>query len=119
MGLYATWLDLTDEDMVWSAAIQEYHHQVLRSEEGTWEAERGDHILWSLIQTGLSTMEGEKGILSGAHLQVKCYAAVVASRFHRLHESEKKGLDKFTAQLTDLAKNLIASDQAMMVSCPR
>ena len=118
-GDYATWLNLTDEDMVWSAAIREYLHQVKRSEEGAWEAERGDRILWSMIQTGLSKSEGEKGVLSNSHLQVKRYAAVVASRLHRLHKLEKKRLDEFASQLTDLAKNLIASDQATTVSRPR
>ena len=118
-GDYATWLNLTDEDMVWSAAIREYLHQVKRSEEGAWEAERGDRILWSMIQTGLSKTEGEKGILSDAHLQVKRFAAVVASRLHRLHESEKERLDKLAQQVTDLSKNLIASDQATTVSRPR
>ena len=48
-GNYATWLDLTDEDMVWLAAIREYLHQVKHSEEGAWEAEGGDRILWSMI----------------------------------------------------------------------
>ena len=88
--MYATWLNLTDEDMVWSAAIREYRHQIHRSEEASWEAKRGDHILWLLIQTGLSKMEGEKGVLSDSHLQVKRFTAVVASRLHRLHESEKE-----------------------------
>ena len=72
-----------------------------------------------MIQTGLSKMEGEKSVLSDSHLQVKQYAAVVVSRLHRLHESEKKRLDEFAVQLTELAKNLIASDQAMTVSHPR
>ena len=54
-----------------------------------------------------------------SHLQVKQFAAVVASRLHRLHESEKKQLNRFAAQLTDLAKNLIASDQITTVSHPR
>ena len=104
--------------MVWSSAIREYRHQIRRSEEATWEAERGDRILWSLIQTGLSKTEGEKGVLSDSHLQVKRFAAVVASRLHRLHESEKARLDEFASQLTKLAKSLIASDQATMVSRP-
>ena len=117
-GDYATWLNRTDEDMVWSAAIREYLHQVKCSEEGAWEAERGDRILWSMIQTGLSKTENEKGVLSDSHLQVKHFAAVMASRLHRLHESEKKQLDEFATQLTELAKSLIASDQATTVSCP-
>ena len=104
--------------MVWSAAIREYRHQIRRSEEASWEAERGDRILWSLIQTGLSKTEGEKGVLSDSHLQVKRFAAVVASRLHRLHETEKGRFDILAAQVTDLAKNLIASDQATTVSCP-
>ena len=90
-----------------------------RSDEGAWEAERGDRILWSMIQTGLSKTEGEKGVLSDAHLQVKRFVAVVASRLHRLHELEKKRLDVLAAQVTALAKNLIVSDQATTVSCPR
>ena len=105
--------------MVWSAAIREYRYQIRRSEEAVWEAERGDRILWSLIQTGLSKTENEKGVLLDAHLQVKRFAAVVASRLHRLHESEKKRLDEFAAQLTGLEKSLIASDQATTVSRPR
>ena len=105
--------------MVWSVAIREYRHQVRRSEEGVWEAERGDRILWSLIQTGLSKTEGEKGVLSDSHLQVKRFAVVVASHLHRLHKSEKECLDGLVAQVTDLAKNLITSDQATTVSCPR
>ena len=72
-----------------------------------------------MIQTGLSKTEGEKGVLSDSHLQVKRYAAVVASGLHRLYESEKKRLDEFATQLTDLAKSLIASDQATTVSRPR
>ena len=118
-GDYATWLNLTDEDMVWSVAIREYCHQVCRSEEGAWEAERGDRILWSLIQTSLSKLEGEKGVLSNSHLQVKRFAVVVASHLHRLYESEKIRLDGLAAQVTNLAKNLITSHQVTMVSCPR
>ena len=117
--MYACWLNLTDEDMVWSAAIREYQHQIHRSEEASWEAEWGDCILWSLIQTGLSKTEGEKGVLSDAHLQVKRFAAVVASRLHRLHETEKERFDQLAAQVMDLVKNLIASDQATTVSRPR
>ena len=119
VGDYATWLNLTDEDMVWSSSIREYLHQIKRLEEGAWEVERGDRILWSLIQTGLSKSEGEKGVLSDSHLQVKRYTAAVASRLHWLHESEKKRLDKFAAQLTELFKNLIASDHDTRVSRPR
>ena len=78
-GSYNVWLGLTNEDMVWSVAIREYRHQIQRSEEGAWEAKRGDCILWSLIQTGLSKTEGEKGVLSDTHLQVKRFVAVVAS----------------------------------------
>ena len=72
-----------------------------------------------MIQTGLSKLEGEKGVLSNSHLQVKRYAAVVASRLHHLYEAEKSRLDEFVAQLTELAKSLIASDQATTVSHPR
>ena len=116
---YNTWLNLTNEDMVWSVVIREYHHQIQQSEEGAWEAERGDCILWSMIQTGLSETEGEKGVLSNSHLQVKRFVAMVASHLHRLHESKKKQLDEFAAQLMDLAKNLVACDQATTVSRPR
>ena len=70
-----------------------------------------------MIQTGLSKTEGEKGVLLDAHLQVKRFTAVVASRLHWLHESEKSRLDVLAVQVTDLAKNLIASDQATTVSC--
>ena len=105
--------------MVWSAAIREYRHQIRRSDESAWEAERGDRILWSLIQTGLSKTEGEKGVLSDSHLQVKRFAAVVASRLHRLHEAEKERFNLLATQVMDLAKNLIASDQATTVSLPR
>ena len=105
--------------MVWLATIREYRHQIQRSDEGAWEAERGARILWSLIQTGLLKTEGEKGVLSDSHLQVKRFATVVVSRLHRLHETEKEQFDVLAAQVTDLAKNLIASDQATTVSRPR
>ena len=74
--------------------------------------------MWSVIQTGLSKTEGEKGVLSDAHLQVKRFAAVVASRLHLLHETEKERLDSLAQQVTDLAKSLIASDQETTVSHP-
>ena len=103
---------------MWSAAIREYIHQIKRSDEASWESERGDRVLWSLIQTGLSKTEGEKGVLSDSHLQVKRFAAVVASRLHRLFETKKGRFDTLAAQVTDLSKNLIASDQATTVSRP-
>ena len=92
---------------------------IYRLDEGAWEAERGDRILWSMIQTGLSKTEGEKGVLSDSHLQVKRFATVVASQLHHLHKTEKERFDQLVAQVTDLAKNLIASDQVTTVSLPR
>ena len=70
-------------------------------------------MLWSLIQSGLSKTEGEKGVLSDSHLQVKRFAVVVASRLHHLHESKKEWLDRLAAQVTNLTKNLIVVEETI------
>jgi hypothetical protein len=79
-GSYEAWLDLTDEDKVWSAVIREYHYQIERSVKAGTDVKRGDRLLWTLIQSGLSRAEGEKMTLSDSLLQVKWYSAVGFSR---------------------------------------
>ena len=53
-GSYEGWLDLIDEDKIWVAAIWEYKFQVARSVAAATDVERGDRLLWTLIQIGLS-----------------------------------------------------------------
>ena len=87
-------MDLTNEDKVWSVAIREYKFQVARSVAASTDAEHGDRLLWTLIQIGLSTPQGERLILNDHSVQVRHYAAVGLSRVMRKVESEKERLDK-------------------------
>ena len=113
---YEAWLDLTDEDKVWSAAIREYRFQIERSVSAATNAERGDRLLWTLIQSGLSWMEGEKMSLSDSLLQVKRYAAVGLSRLLRQVEAEKHCNDKLAQDMKDISDTMFECDKATTVS---
>jgi hypothetical protein len=69
--LYEGWLDLTDEDKVWSAMIQEYHYQIEWCQATQLGVEQDDRMLWMLIQLGLAMLKAERLVLSDLHLQVK------------------------------------------------
>jgi hypothetical protein len=115
-GSYEAWLDLTDEDKVWSAAIREYRYQIEQSVKAGVDAERGDCLLWSLIQSGLSRAEGEKMTLSDSLLQVKRYSAVGFSRLLWQIESEKAQNDKLERNLKSMSDTMFECDKAMTVS---
>ena len=113
---YEAWLDLTDEDKVWSAAIREYRHQIERSVKARTNAERGDRLLWTLIQSGLSRVEGEKMTLSDLLLQVKRYSAVGFSQLLRQIESEKARNDKLERDLKSMSDTMFECNKATTVS---
>jgi hypothetical protein len=110
------WLDLTDEDKVWSAAIREYRHQIERSVSAATDAERGDRLLWTLIQSGLSRTEGEKMSLSDSLLQVKWYAVVGLSWLLWQVEAEKCRNDKLAQDLKGISDTMFECDKATTVS---
>jgi hypothetical protein len=110
-------LDLTDEDKVWAAAIREYKFQVARSVAASTDAERGDRLLWTLIQIGLSTPQGERLILNDHSVQVRRYAAVGLSRVMRKVDSEKERLDNLCKHVKQVEEVMYECDKATTV-CP-
>jgi hypothetical protein len=110
-------LDLTDEDKVWSAAIREYKFQIARSVEAATDAERGDRLLWTLIQIGLATPQGERLILNDHSVQVCQFAAVGLSRVMRKVDSEKERLDNLCRQVKQVEDTMYECDKATTV-CP-
>jgi hypothetical protein len=80
------------------------------------DAERGDHLLWTLIQSVLSRMEGEKMSLSDSLLQVKWYAAVGLSRLLRQVEAEKHCNDKLAQDMKGISDTMFKCDKATTVS---
>ena len=110
-------MDLTDEDKVWAVAIREYKFQVARSVTASTDAERGDRLLWTLIQIGLSTPQGERLILNDHSVQVRRYAAVGLSRVMRKVESEKERLDKLCQHVKQVEEVMYECDKATTV-CP-
>ena len=109
-------MDLTDEDKVWSAAIREYKFQVARSVAAQNDAERGDRLLWTLIQIGLSTPQGERLILNDHSVQVRRYAAVGLSRVMRKVDSEKECLDNLSKHVKSVEDTMFKCNQATTVS---
>ena len=80
------------------------------------DAERGDRLLWTLIQSGLSRMEGEKMSLSDLLLQVKRNAAVGLSQLLRQVEAEKRCNDKLAQDLKGISDTMFECDKATSVS---
>ena len=110
-------MDLTDEDKVWSAAIREYKFQVARSVAAASDAERGDRLLWTLIQIGLATPQGERLILNDHSVQVRRFAAVGLSRVMRKVDSEKERLDNLCKHVKQVEEVMYECDKATTV-CP-
>ena len=88
-----------------------------RSVASVTEAERGDRLLWTLIQIGLSTPQGEQLILNDHSVQVRRYAAVGLSRVMRKVDSEKERLDKLCQHVKQVEEVMYECDKATTV-CP-
>ena len=78
-------------------------------------SERGDRLLWTLVQLGLATPEGEKTLFNDQSLQIRRYAAVGLSRLWRKLDFEKSRIDLQSKDLKALERTLYASDQATTV----
>ena len=109
------WLNLTDKDKVWSLSIREYLRNLERSLEDDSSLERGDCLLWTLVQLGLASPKGEKTLFNDQSLQICHYAAVGLSRLWRKLDFEKSRLDQQSKDLKELERVLYASDQATTV----
>ena len=86
-----------------------------RSVEDDLSSEWGDRLLWTLVQLGLASPEGEKTLFNDQSLQVCRYAVVGLSRLWCKLDFEKLRVDQHSKDLKELERVVYASDQATTV----
>jgi hypothetical protein len=80
------------------------------------DVERGDRLLWTLIQIGLATPQGERLILNDHSIQVWRFAAVGLSQVMRKVDLEKERLDKLCQHMKQVEDTMYECIKAMTVS---